>query len=32
MYDAAAEGDFIDPGEQVTIVDTSGNRIIVRKA
>ena len=31
-YDAAAQGDFIEVGEQVTIISTSGNRIIVRKA
>ena len=30
-YDAAAQGDFIQAGESVIIVDTSGNRILVRK-
>ena len=31
-YDAAAQGVFINPGEAIKIIDTSGNRIIVRKA
>jgi membrane-bound serine protease (ClpP class) len=30
-HDAAAQGEFIERGDRVEIVDTSGNRIIVRK-
>ena len=31
-YDAAAQGEFIEKGDAVRVVDTSGNRIAVRKA
>jgi membrane-bound serine protease (ClpP class) len=31
FFDVVSEGDFVDTGEEVRIVEIQGNRVVVRK-